>query len=189
MRAAVAAVGVLLIVATAAIGQIYQWTDSAGVLHYTTDFARIPEEHRATVRSLDSRPRDPGPDPIQPPGTIPLSAGGPVLVSASLNGVALTLLVDTGADRTLLSPAALARAGIERAGGRPVRVVGVGGTIEATEVVLDRIDVVGTRLGPLAVIVHDVPAPGADGLLGRDLLGHFTLTVDGTGGRATLVPR
>jgi hypothetical protein len=39
------------------------------------------------------------------------------------------------------------------------------------------------------VIVLDVGVAGVDGLLGRDVLDHFTLTVDTARGQATLVPR
>jgi len=55
------------------------------------------------------------------------------------------------------------------------------------------LDVAGARIGPLAVIVHALPAAGRfeaiDGLLGRDALDAFTLTVDAASGRATLTPR
>jgi hypothetical protein len=49
--------------------------------------------------------------------------------------------------------------------------------------------VAGAQLGPVVVVVHEVPAPGLDGLLGRDLLNAFTLTVDPASGHATLTPR
>jgi hypothetical protein len=39
------------------------------------------------------------------------------------------------------------------------------------------------------VIVLDTPTEQLDGLLGRDVLDSFTLTVDSAAGRATLVPR
>jgi hypothetical protein len=37
--------------------------------------------------------------------------------------------------------------------------------------------------------VLDTPADSLDGLLGRDVLDFFTLTVDSGAGRATLIPR
>jgi hypothetical protein len=39
------------------------------------------------------------------------------------------------------------------------------------------------------VVVLEAPVGGADGLLGRDVLDFFTLTVDSTAGRAILTPR
>jgi hypothetical protein len=59
----------------------------------------------------------------------------------------------------------------------------------ASELVVPRLEVAGARVGPLRVIVIDTPADSLDGLLGRDVLDYFTLTVDGTAGRATLTPR
>jgi len=41
----------------------------------------------------------------------------------------------------------------------------------------------------VAVIVHALSTGGADGLLGRDVLNAFTVTVDSASRRATLVPR
>ncbi len=172
-----------------AVAQIYQWTDGSGVVYYTTNPDRIPGEHLNEVRIIDAS-RPPGEVPSGAPGsTIPLISGAPIMVTAHLNGVPLTLMLDTGADRTMLAPAALARAGVDQASGRPVRVIGVTGESEGREVTLPRLDIAGARLGPVAVVVHQVPAPGVDGLLGRDLLDAFTITVDAAGGRATLTPR
>ena len=111
------------------------------------------------------------------------------MVTALLNGVPLTLMLDTGADRTMLAPAALARTGLDVTNGRPIRVLGVTGASDGYEVTLPRLDVAGARLGPVAVVVHELPAPGIDGLLGRDLLHAFTLTVDAASGHAILTPR
>jgi hypothetical protein len=38
-------------------------------------------------------------------------------------------------------------------------------------------------------VVHALPGQSADGLLGRDVLDAFTVTVDAASQRATLVPR
>jgi predicted aspartyl protease len=122
-----------------------------------------------------------------------MTQGAPITVSAGLNGVRLTLIVDTGAERTVISPAALERAGLGGEPGRPVQIVGATGEAPASLVTVPQLDVAGARIGPLAVIVHTLPADGrfvaADGLLGRDVLDAFTLTVDPIAGRATLTPR
>lgn len=191
MRAAAAGVlAGLLLAAGPAAAQIYRWTDAAGVVHLTTNPDSIPAEYRAGVHAVDaSRPATPAAPAAPPRGAAVPAGGGPIVVAAELNGAAVNLIVDTGADRTLLSPAAVARAGLDATAGRPVRIVGVTGGSEAREIVVSRLEVAGTSLGPVPVIVHEVPAPGADGLLGRDLLDAFTLTVDGATGRATLTPR
>lgn len=130
--------------------------------------------------------------PVTPPApageVIPYN-GGPLVVEASINGVPLRLLVDTGAERTLITHAALARAGIDVSGGTPVQIRGVTGDASATLVSVPRLDVAGTRVGPLPVIVHTIASQNIDGLLGRDVLDGFTVTVDAAARRATLVPR
>lgn len=190
MRGAAAWVlGLVLLGPALAAAQIYQWTDASGVIHYTTNPESIPGEYLDEVRIIDAwRPE--GESPSAAPGsTIPLTSGAPIMVTAHLNGVPLTLMLDTGADRTMLAPAALARAGVDQASGRRVRIIGVTGESEGREVTLPRLDIAGAQLGPVAVVVHQVPASGVDGLLGRDLLDAFTITVDPAGGRATLTPR
>lgn len=181
-----------LLCAAPAAAQIYRWTDSSGVVHLTTNPDSIPPAYRGDVHAIDAS-RAPG-ETLAPPAppvasTISIAGGAPIMVTAQLNGVPLTLMVDTGADRTMVAPAALARSGVELSGGRLIRVLGVTGASEAYEVTLPRLDVAGARLGPVTVVAHEVPSPGIDGLLGRDLLPAFTLTVDAASGQATLTPR
>ena len=59
----------------------------------------------------------------------------------------------------------------------------------AVLVSVPRLDLAGTRVGPVAVVVHALPGQSADGLLGRDVLDAFTVTVDAASQRAILVPR
>jgi predicted aspartyl protease len=103
--------------------------------------------------------------------------------------VPLRLLVDTGAERTLITPAALARAGVDVAGGTAVQIRGVTGDASATLVPVPRLDLAGAQIGPLSVIAHALGNEAVDGLLGRDVLDGFTITVDAASQRATLVPR
>jgi len=125
-----------------------------------------------------------------------MTRGAPITVEARLNGVPVTLIVDTGADRTVISPEVIERAGLGNQGGSPVQVVGVTGTTTATLVTVPLLDVAGARIGPIVVVAHALPpsfrgssAPAVDGLLGRDVLDVFTLSVDTASGRATLTPR
>jgi predicted aspartyl protease len=158
-------------------------------VYYTTDLATIPPAYRDSARDIGA----PTPGPLQAPpvptGAVIPYSGGPLVVDASLNGVSLRLIVDTGADRTLISPAAIARAGFDPSGGTPVQIRGVTGDAAATLVRVPRIDVAGTQVGPVGVIVHTLSTEGVDGLLGRDVLDAFTVTVDAAARRATLIPR
>lgn len=173
-------------VAAPATAQLYRWTDVTGTVYYTTDLASIPPAYRDGARDIGApTPGPPGP----PPGIAIPYTGGPLVVDALLNGVALRLLVDTGADRTLISPAAMSRAGLSVAGGPAVQIRGVTGDAVAPLVLVSRLDLAGTPVGPLPVVVHALPAQGVDGLLGRDVLDAFTLTIDAASQRAILMPR
>lgn len=170
---------------------LYRWVDDKGVIHYTGERDAIPEAYRGTAQVLDHpSARAPQPSASPAPGAVvPFAPGAPVMVDAFLNGVPLRLLLDTGADRTVISPAALGRAGIDVTAGTPVRITGVTGSTSASLVGVQRLDVAGAQVGPLAVVAHAVPGDGLDGLLGRDVLDAFTVTFDASGNRATLTPR
>jgi hypothetical protein len=176
-----------------ASADLYQWTDGDGVRHYTSELESIPEAYRPGARDIGSpRIREaPAAETRRESdaGVMRFRSGAPVVAAVLINGVGLRLMVDTGADRTVISPAAVARTGLGIEGGRPVRIVGVAGSAMASELVVTQMEVAGARVGPLRVVVLDTPADSLDGLLGRDVLDYFTLTVDSTAGRATLIPR
>jgi hypothetical protein len=177
---------------TRAGAQLYRWVDADGVVRFTNDLATIPPAWRGSAQDIGSpqaRPAGaPAPGPALP-GVMTFAAGGPIHAPVLVNGVSLTLMLDTGADRTVITPAALARAGIDVLQGRAVTIVGVTGAAMAREIVVPRLDVAGAVLGPLPVIAHEVAGAGGDGLLGRDVLDAFTLQVDTAAGRAVLAPR
>jgi predicted aspartyl protease len=170
---------------------LYRWVDTTGTIHYTSEPDTIPERYRSAARMLE-HPRSRAPEPAASPAAgavVPLESGAPVLVDAHLNGVPLRLVLDTGADRTVISPAALGRAGIDVSRGTPVRITGITGSSTAALVGVPRLDVAGAQVGPLAVIAHVVPGEGLDGLLGRDVLDAFTVMFDAASNRAVLAPR
>jgi len=191
LTALAATVIVLVVLVSPAGAQLYRWTDADGTVHYTTDRATIPPGHRDGARDIGApTPGPPAPPPPPPAAAIVIPyTGGPLVVDAALNGVPLRLVLDTGADRTLISPAAMARAGIDVGRGVAVQIRGVTGDAVATLVSVPSLDVGGTRLGPVAVVVHALPGQHVDGLLGRDVLDAFTVTVDAVSRRAILMPR
>jgi Aspartyl protease/Domain of unknown function (DUF4124) len=199
--ASVALACALAVASAAAAAELWQWTDAEGVVRYTNDPETIPPALRGRARDVGSpQPRSPSasvpteatiePRPPADTTVMPTEAGAPIRAAVRVNGVPLVLIVDTGADRTVLSPAAVARAGIDATRAREVGViVGVTGNAVAHEVSVERLDVAGRQLGPLGLIVHEIPVSDVDGLLGRDVLDHFTLTVEPGARRAVLTPR
>jgi aspartyl protease/uncharacterized protein DUF4124 len=187
------ALAAILALASPGAAELYQWTDGNGVLHYTGDAATIPEMYRQAARDIGAPRVREAPARDVPrsvgPGVMSFSSGAPVVAPVLINGVALRLMIDTGADRTVISPAAAARAGLAVDAGRSVRILGVTGSALANEMAVSQMEVAGARVGPLRVLVLDTPAQSLDGLLGRDVLDFFTLTVESNAGRATLTPR
>ena len=187
----VVAVGVLVSTATA---QVYHWVDDQGVIHYTTGIESVPERYRDSARSMASSPLDaPAPDSSAPAraGTavIPFVAGRPIIVAARINGAGpVTLVLDTGADRTMVAPAALARIGIPAPSLYQAEIRGVTGTTQADVISVDSLEVGNARAGPLAIVAHDADLPEADGLLGRDFLSLFSVAIDARASVVTLEP-
>ena len=179
-------------------GQIYRWVDGAGVPHYAEGLNAVPERYRAgaTPLSLRNRPAPPGepespPGPQTPPGgtIIRYSPGTQIVADVRINGgTSARLILDTGADRTLISHRVLAAAGVSVS--RAVatgRLVGVTGTDRLPFVMIDSLEVGGIRLGRMPVGAYDVA--DTDGLLGRDVLDRFNVAIDSAQGVVTLAPK
>jgi predicted aspartyl protease len=131
----------------------------------------------------------PVPPAISGGTTIPFTPGAPILVSARINGAgAVSLILDTGAERTLVAPAALARLGVSTPNTFDATVQGVTGAARADVVWIQSLEVGGSRAGPLAIIAHDAEITGVDGLLGRDFLSLFSVTIDTRTSVVTLEP-
>jgi predicted aspartyl protease len=181
-------------VAPCADAQVYHWVDDQGVVHYTTGIESVPERYRDAARALASSPVDAATPEVPARGqtgsaTIPFVAGQPIIVAAQINGAGpVTLVLDTGADRTMVAPAALLRIGIAASGTTRAEVRGVTGTTQADIVWVDSLEVGGARAGPLAIVAHDAELTEADGLLGRDFLSLFSVAIDSRASVVTLEP-
>ncbi len=115
--------------------------------------------------------------------------GRPIIVSVTLNGrTTARLVLDTGADGSMVKPGLLAAAGVDlsRPAGR-VKMSGIAG--EAIMLYFPvEFDVAGHRIQLPRVTAYQERG-GADGLLGRDFLDRFKVTVDPAAGIVTLAPR
>jgi predicted aspartyl protease len=117
--------------------------------------------------------------------------GRPILVTVRLNGrVSARLILDTGADRSIINRRSLIAAGVDLA--RPVargELRGVGGTAEALLFTIESIEVGQARVQRLLVAAHDIGEAESDGLLGRDFLDRFNISLDPSSGIARLRPK
>jgi hypothetical protein len=186
---------ILALVPGAALAEIYFWVDGQGNQNFTTRLESIPESYRAGAQLLDV-PKGPPPPPELPPpppaaGVTRISfvTGSPVLVSARINGGGpVTLILDTGADRTMISPSVLSRLGISMENAPKALIKGVTGTSYGEAVWVESVEVGEARSGPLLIIAHDVGLATAEGLLGRDFLSLFHVTIDSKEQMVTLSP-
>ena len=186
---------VFMLLPTLALGDIYYWMDDQGTQHYTTRLESIPEPYRSRAIPLPLPTSPPVPPEITPRSSpkgitkISFTPGSPVLVSAKINGGGpITLILDTGADRTMVAPSALSRLGISFENVLRGVVRGVTGASYAEAVWVNSVEVEEAKVGPLLIIAHDAELQGAEGLLGRDFLANFNVTIDAKERIVTLVP-
>ena len=168
--------------------QLYRWTNERGDVHFTQGLESVPERYRqrATLLGYPEAPPAPSPEPpaaARPSARtltrIPFVPGSPILVDARINGGrSVRLILDTGASATVISPRTLSALGVDMSGARPTEVKGVTGTASARVVFIESIEVGAAKAGPLWVISHDAAMLQGDGLLGRNFLDQFKVTID-----------
>jgi len=112
-----------------------------------------------------------------------------LVVPAGINGKWVTLLVDTGAERTVLSADVVARLGLTRDEKTITRSTGVGGSFTANDAIVPGLVLGGVRMAISRVSVGQFrfgPGLSADGLLGSDVLLYFDIDIDVPGKTLTL---
>jgi hypothetical protein len=184
-----------------ASAQIYRWTDERGEVRFSQGINSVPPQLRGGAVIVGSPSQAPAPAPATPEpaapsapvgvARIPFTPGQPIMVSAKINGGGTTqLILDTGAQGTLISPTALAALGISYRDAVRGSIKGVTGDANVLAVRIESIEVEGARVGPLMVVSHDSGlGAGRDGLLGRDFLDHFIVTIDSANRVVTLTPK
>ncbi len=185
-----------------AAAQMYRWTDDEGETHFTEGPESVPLKFRRkavlmgeTAQPVASPPGTPAGSgaPSAPAGgaRIQFTPGQKIIVDARLNGRGpARLILDTGATSTLINPLVLTALGVSFQSAQPARGRGIGGTVEGFTVRVDSIDVGGARHGPLRVFAHDGGLGlDADGLLGRDFLDNFSITIDNSAAVLVLAPK
>ncbi len=189
---------VLPLTSASAQSEIYRWVDGAGEVHFSQGVESVPPASRARAVLIGyDRGPDPSPtastSPARPSGKVTFTPGQPIMVTAKINDSgSANLMLDTGAARTVINPTVLSTLGVSYANARRTSLKGVtGDPTDVDAVALESIEVAGARHGPLVVLSHDTGfgAQKGDGLLGRDYLDNFTITIDNTAGLLTLTPK
>jgi len=178
-----------------ALSDIYYWVDDQGIQYYTTSLESIPEPYRSKAQPLPLPTSPPVPPELTPSPSqkrltkIPFMPGSPVLVSAKINGAGpITLILDTGSDRTMVAPSALQRLGISTEKAPRGILKGVTGASYVDALWVNSVEVGEAKVGPLLIIAHDADLKEAEGLLGRDFLANFNVTIDSKERVVTLAP-
>lgn len=167
------------------LSEIYFWVDDHGIQNYTARLESVPEEYRSKAQRLSLPPVPPAPPEMKPAPPskgltrIPFSPGSPVLVNAKINGLGpIRLILDTGAERTIVLPAVQSKLGLSLENGPALALKSLTGIGQAKGVWVDSIEVGETKVGPILIVVYAADLKGADGLLGRDFLSHLNMTID-----------
>jgi len=179
--------------------EVYRWVDDNGVPHFAGGIDSVPDRYRsrATPMGLKNEPAGaPGSGEVKAGvsggTTISFTPGQRILVDVKINGSGGTrLMLDTGADRTLISPRALQAAGVRIAGPAATgQIVGATGSERIQFVAVDSLEVGDARVDRMLVGSYGLPTTDVgDGLLGRDFLDQFNVNIDSGKGVLTLSPK
>ena len=199
--AATTVTALVLCLAPIAPAQIYRWTDEQGRVNYSQGLDTVPERFRSGAQFVSSPAAPPAAAPTAPPSRatgaavtggaqIRFTPGQAIMVNARINDSGtVRLLLDTGASVTTINPRVLAQLGVSSRDAVRGSIRGVTGQADTLFVVVNSIDVQGAKTGPIRVVAHDVDLGQSDGLLGRDFLDRFQVSIDNQAGIVTLTPR
>jgi predicted aspartyl protease len=199
--AATTASALVLCLAPVAPAQVYRWADEQGGVNYSQGLDSVPERFRSGAQFVTSPTAPPAPAPLTPPSRaagvvvtggaqIRFTPGQAIMVNARINDSgSVRLLLDTGASVTTINPRVLNQLGVSSRDAVRGFIRGVTGQADTLFVVVNSIDVNGAKAGPIRVVAHDVDLGQSDGLLGRDYLDRFQVSIDNQAGIVTLTPR
>ena len=191
----------VLCLAPVAPAQVYRWADEQGRVNYSQGLDSVPERFRSGAQFVTSPAAPPAPAPMTPPSRaagvvvtggaqIRFTPGQAIMVNARINDSgSVRLLLDTGASVTTINPRVLNQLGVSSRDAVRGFIRGVTGQADTLFVVVNSIDVNGAKAGPIRVVAHDVDLGQSDGLLGRDYLDRFLVSIDNQAGIVTLTPR
>jgi hypothetical protein len=194
LAVACALAGAVLLVPGSASAQTYRWTDDRGNTFYGQGLDSVPQKYRREAVPLNFPSGPPAEaavaSEVMPKGElvrIPFKPGQRIMVDARVNGTgSVRLVLDTGADVTTINPTALSSLGVSFRDALRGAVRGVTGTADVLAVTIQTLEIGAAKVGPLRIVSHDSGSFAGDGLLGRDFLDHFQVSIDNAAGLVTL---
>jgi len=194
---------ILLLALAPAYAEIYKWVDRDGGVHFSDTLTDIPPEYRDRIEEKANLPStsrsDPAPrrvtparlpsTPVPPSYAVPLRRdGNAMLVEAVVGGTVRTrLLLDTGAEFTVLSTAAARRLTLNLGSAAVIPLRSASGVFFAPLIKVQSMTIGEATAYDVEVIVHDA-TPGLDGLLGMSFLDNFLVTISTSDERLILTP-
>jgi clan AA aspartic protease (TIGR02281 family) len=173
-----------LIPVQAARCEVYGWTDSAGVLHFTDDLSRVPpsERSRAAVSSTHSdvqilATRSSHQMVSSQSRVVPFERTGRLMqVRVRINdSVEAPFVIDTGSDWVALPGSVAEQLELDRSPTRRVRVYTASGAVSLVETTLGSVEVGEGRAEQVKAVIN----PHLEvGLLGLSFLERFRFTID-----------
>lgn len=187
-------------------GQLYQWTDSNGTIHYSD----APVTGQPTIQLDNPSPEGTTPPPPRrapstgsPPGPsasheiAPPASSGPkryeipyipnegsarrIIVKATFNGTTTApIAIDTGSPETVISFDLAKRLGLLNPDAAHLWTIagGVGGDVPALASIIDTISIGGAEQRFFVTTVTDSLSYAFDGVIGMDFLASYSTHVD-----------
>ena len=152
------------LVAAPAWAEMYRWTDDQGGVHYTQGLDSVPARFRSAAQMMmfPERPAAPLASPSSADAT-----GSPTRIPFTPGKpIMVSAKVNGGSTANLILDTGASVTVIN-----PRVLAGMG------------------RAGPFRIAAHDVDLSQGDGLLGRDFLDQFKVTIDSTAGVVTIAPK
>lgn len=122
-------------------------------------------------------------------GAVPLTIDRLIHVEARINGGRATLVLDTGAERSIISPEVAKRLAVTQRYDFDRSVAGIGASVRTGDARLQSFTLGEVALSDPRILVGPIGPLGADGLLGADLLAEFDLDLDVPRRQLTLYDR
>lgn len=174
----------VLLSSTHASAESYKWTDQWGDIHFTDDRTKIPSGARVKVMGQGSSNlslvNNPHKNLNNLAAEIPYSmVNNSMIIQASVNGVAMRMILDTGASFVVIPPAIASRAGIVTEGKKKTKLATANGKVSAPQVFIDYLKVGSFSEEKIPAVVKNILKEDPRlGLLGMSFLERFKFQID-----------